>query len=165
MVQDIIEQVHLIRQKMKAAQDRQKSYTVLHRMDIEFPVGDKVLLKVSPMREVMRFGKRGKLSQNFIGSYEILDRIGEVSYRLALPPSLNRVHNVFPVSQLRKYVSDPSYVLEVENIELDESQTYAEVHKEILDRKVSNTWEVLSCSCGELHSFEDWLISRVDDDG
>ncbi|XP_074282940.1 uncharacterized protein LOC141607487 [Silene latifolia] len=118
---------------MKAAPDRQKRDADLHRRDIELEVGDKVLLKMSFMRGVMRFGKRGKLSQKFIGPYEILDRIGEVAYRLALPPSLDRVNNVFHVSQLRKYVNDPSYVLE------DESLTYAEVSKEILDRKVHKT--------------------------
>ncbi|XP_074271314.1 uncharacterized protein LOC141595246 [Silene latifolia] len=124
---------------MKAAQDREKRYADLHRKDIEFEVGDKVLLKVSPMRGVMRFGKRGKLSQKFIGPYEILDRVGEVAYRLILPPSLDRVHNIFHVLQLRKYVSDPSHVLEVENIELDEALTYAELLKDILDRKVRKT--------------------------
>ncbi|XP_074302612.1 uncharacterized protein LOC141634285 [Silene latifolia] len=135
----MVEQIQLIRQKMRAAQDRQKSYADLHRKDIEFMVGDKVLLKVSPMRGVMRFGKKGKLSQKFIGPYEILDRVGEVAYRLALPPALDIVHNVFHVSQLRKYVSDPSHILEMENIELDESLSYAEIPKEILDRKVRKT--------------------------
>ncbi|XP_074282842.1 uncharacterized protein LOC141607389 [Silene latifolia] len=119
MVQDMVEQVRLIRQKTKAAQDRHKSYADLHRRDIEFAMGDKVLLKVSPMRGVMRFGKKG-----------------EVVYWLALPPTLDRVHNVFHVSKLRNYVSDPSHVLEVENIELDESLSYAEIPKEILVRKV-----------------------------
>ncbi|XP_074301154.1 uncharacterized protein LOC141632507 [Silene latifolia] len=102
-------------------------------------VGDKVFLKVSPMRGVMRFGKRGKLSEKFIGPYEILGRVGEIAYRLTLPPSLDQVHNVFHVSQLLKYVSDPSYVLEVENIELDKALAYAEVPKKILDRKVCKT--------------------------
>ncbi|XP_074277415.1 uncharacterized protein LOC141601053 [Silene latifolia] len=102
-------------------------------------VGDKVLLKVSPMLGVMRFGKRGKLSQKFIIPYEILDRVGEVAYRLALPPTLDRVHNVFHVSQLRKYISDPSHMLEVETVKLDEALTNVEVPKEILDRKVRKT--------------------------
>ncbi|XP_074265537.1 uncharacterized protein LOC141587975 [Silene latifolia] len=87
----------------------------------------------------MRVDKGGKLSQKFIDPYEILDPIGEVAFRLALPPSLDRVHNVFHVSQLRKYVSDSPHVLEVENIELDEALTYAKVPKEILDRKVRKT--------------------------
>ncbi|XP_074300197.1 uncharacterized protein LOC141631423 [Silene latifolia] len=93
----------------------------------------------SPMRGVMRFCKRGKLSQKFIGPYGILDQIGDVAYRLALPPALNRVHNVFRVSQLRKYKNDLSHVIEVENIELVEALTYVEVPKEILDRKVRKT--------------------------
>ncbi|XP_074288497.1 uncharacterized protein LOC141613652 [Silene latifolia] len=104
---EMVEQVHIIRQKMRAAQDRQKSYADFKRSNMEFSVGDKVLLKVSPMKGVMRFGKRGKLCQKYIGLYEITDRVGEVAYRLALPPALARVHNVFHVSQLRKYVSDP----------------------------------------------------------
>ncbi|XP_074265672.1 uncharacterized protein LOC141588116 [Silene latifolia] len=88
------------------------------------------------MRGVMRFRKRGKLSQKFIGAYEILDKVGEVAYCLALPPALDRVHNVFHVSQLQKYVRDPSHVLEAEPIELDDALTYVETPKEILDRKV-----------------------------
>ncbi|XP_074292024.1 uncharacterized protein LOC141618858 [Silene latifolia] len=91
------------------------------------------------MKRVMRFGKRGKLSQKYIGPYEILDRVGEVAYRLVLPPALARVHNVFNVSQLRKYVSDPSHVLKIENIELDDQLTYEEIPKEILDTKVRKT--------------------------
>ncbi|XP_074306678.1 uncharacterized protein LOC141641937 [Silene latifolia] len=91
------------------------------------------------MRGVMRFGKRRNLSQKFISPYEILARVGEVAYRLALPPSIDRVHNVFHVSQLWKYVSDPSHVLEVKNIELDEALTYAEIPKAILDHKVRKT--------------------------
>ncbi|XP_074299834.1 uncharacterized protein LOC141631005 [Silene latifolia] len=121
---------------MKAAQDRQQIYADLHLKDIEFAVDDKVLLNVSPMRGVMRFEKKGKLSEKFIGQYEILKNIRELAYQLALPPLMDRVHNVFYVSQLQKYVSDPSHVLEVENIKLDESLTYAEVPKEILYRKV-----------------------------
>ncbi|XP_074318795.1 uncharacterized protein LOC141655624 [Silene latifolia] len=107
--------------------------------DIEFEVSDKVLLKVSPMHGVMRFGKRGKLSPKFIGPYEILDRIWEMAYRLALPPAFDRIHNVFHALQLQKYASDPSHVLEVENIELDEVLSYVEVANEILDREVHKT--------------------------
>ncbi|XP_074301278.1 uncharacterized protein LOC141632651 [Silene latifolia] len=73
---------------MRVVQDRQKSYVDLRTSDIEFALGDKVLLKVSPMKGVMHFGKRGKLSQEYVGPYEILDRVGEVAYRLALPPTL-----------------------------------------------------------------------------
>jgi len=108
MVQDMIEQIRVIRQKMKTAQDRQKSYTDLRRRAIEFEVRDKVLLRASPRKGVMRFGKKSKLSLKFIGPYEILDGVGEVAYRLALPPCLAKVHNAFHVSQLRKYLRDTS---------------------------------------------------------
>ncbi|XP_074299352.1 uncharacterized protein LOC141630429 [Silene latifolia] len=91
MIQEMVEQVQIIRQKMRAAQDRQKSYADARRSDISFKVGEKVLLRVSPMKRVMRFRKRGKLSQKFIGPYEILDRVGEVAYRLTLPPALARL--------------------------------------------------------------------------
>ena len=74
------------------------------------------LQRVSPMRGVKRFGVKGKLSPRFIGPFEILDRVGEVAYRLAMPPSLSTLHNVFHVSMLRKYVSDPSHVLSYENL-------------------------------------------------
>ncbi|XP_074288885.1 uncharacterized protein LOC141614032 [Silene latifolia] len=139
MIYDMIDQVHIILEKMRAAQDRQKSYADLRRNEIEFAVGDKVLLKVSPMKGVIGFGKRGKLSQKFIGPYEILSRFREVAYRLALPPALDRVHNIFHVSQLRKYISDPSHVLEAEMIELDDALTNVEMPKEILDRKIRKT--------------------------
>ncbi|XP_074305777.1 uncharacterized protein LOC141640998 [Silene latifolia] len=105
---------------MRAAQDRQKSYADARRSDISFQVGEKVLLRVSPMKGVMRFGKRGKLNQKFIGPYEILDTVGEVAYRLALPPTLARVHNVFHVSQLRRYLSDTSHILSHDVVEVDE---------------------------------------------
>ncbi|XP_074277290.1 uncharacterized protein LOC141600932 [Silene latifolia] len=91
------------------------------------------------MRGVMRFGNKRNLSQKYIGPYEILDRVGEVTYRLALPPALDKVHIVFHVSQLRKYVSDPTHVLEPEHIEIDEQLSYVEEPKEILDTKVRKT--------------------------
>ncbi|XP_074315427.1 uncharacterized protein LOC141651624 [Silene latifolia] len=98
----MVEQVHIIRQKMCAAHDRQKSYADLKRSDIQFAVGDKVLLKVSPMRGVMRFRKKGKLSQKYIGPYEILDRVGEVAYCLVLPPALDKL----------SYVEEPKEILD-----------------------------------------------------
>ena len=139
LIHEMNDDIHVIRQKMKAAQDRQKSYADLHRRNVEFQAGDKVLLRVSPMRGVMRFGKKGKLSPNYIGPYEILERIGEVSYRLALPPALAKVHNVFHVSQLRKYLSDPTHILEPEHLVIDESMHYINKPVRILDTNVRKT--------------------------
>ena len=79
-------------------------------------MGDKVFLKVSPWRKILRFGQKGKLSLRFIRPYEILERIGPVAYRLALPPELAKLHDVFHVSMLRRYRSDESHILQVKEI-------------------------------------------------
>ena len=81
--------------------------------DIAYEMGDKVFLKVSSWRKILRFGKKGKLSPRFIGPYEVLERIGPVAYRLTLPPELTKLHNVFHVSMLRKHRSDESHILPV----------------------------------------------------
>ena len=107
-----------IRKRLKAASDRQKSYADLKRKDIEYEVGDKVFLKVSPWRKILRFGKKGKLSPRFIGPYEVLERIGPVVYRLALPPELIKLHDVFHVSMLWKYRSDGSHILLVQGVQV-----------------------------------------------
>ena len=87
---------------------------------MEFQVRDHVFLRVSPLRGVKRFGVRGKLSPRFVGPLEVLERVGEVAYRLAMPPALSGVHDVFHVSMLRKYLSDTTHVLSYENLELDQ---------------------------------------------
>ena len=84
----------------------------MRRRPLEFEVGDHVFLKVMPKRGVVRSDKRGKLSPRFIGPFEILERIGVVAYRLALPPNMSGVHEVFHVSMLRKYAPDPSHVVD-----------------------------------------------------
>ena len=98
----------------------------MQRRPLEFKVGDHVFLKVMPKRGVVRFGKRGKLSPRFIGPYEILERIGTVAYPLALPPSMSGVHDVFHISMLRKYTSDPAHVVDWGQIEVDTSGTFME---------------------------------------
>ena len=135
LVQRTIEAVEKIRKRMLTAHSRQKSYADTRRRDLKFEVGDKVFLKVSPMKGVMRFGKKGKLSPRFVGPFEVLERIGVVAYRLALPPSLSAVHNVFHVSMLRKYISDPSHVLNYEPLQLNQDLTYEEKPMRILDTK------------------------------
>ncbi|XP_070011193.1 uncharacterized protein [Nicotiana sylvestris] len=99
-------------------------------------VGERVLLWVSPMKGVMRFGKKGKLSPRFIGPFEILGHVGEVAYELALPPSLAEVHPVFHVSMLRRYHGDPSHVLDFNSVQLDKDLSYVEEPVAILDRRI-----------------------------
>ena len=92
-------------------------------------------MKVSPWKGVMRFGKKGKLSPRYIGPYEILQRIGAVAYRLALPPNLSHVHDVFHISVLKKYLPDPTHVLSVEPMEINENLSYEEKPIKILDQR------------------------------
>lgn len=126
--------VQKIKQRILTAQSRQKSYADVRRRDLEFEVGDHVFLKVAPMRGVWRFGKKGKLSPRFIGPFEILDRVGAVAYRIALPPNLAAVHNVFHVSMLRKYTPDPTHVIEHGMLPLREDLSYEEQPSRILAR-------------------------------
>ncbi|KAL0541249.1 hypothetical protein IC582_021291 [Cucumis melo] len=136
LVQSTNEAIQKIRSRMHTAQSRQKSYADVRRKDLEFEIGDKVFLKVAPMKGVLRFERRGKLSPRFVGPFEILERIGPVAYRLALPPSLSAVHDVFHVSMLRKYVPDPSHVVDYEPLEIDENLSYVEQPVEVLAREV-----------------------------
>ncbi|XP_041025395.1 uncharacterized protein LOC121265796 [Juglans microcarpa x Juglans regia] len=118
IIQKTTEKIETIRARMRAAQCRQKSYADNRRRQLEFEVGNKVLLRIAPMRGVLRFGKKGKLSPRFVGPFKILDRIGPVAYRVALPPALLGVHDVFHVSMLRKYVSDPTHVIDFEPFQI-----------------------------------------------
>ena len=116
IVKDTEGKVQVIGQRLKAASDRKKSYADLKRKDNEYEVGDKVFLKVSPWRKVVRFGKKRKLSSRFISPYEVLERIRPVAYLLALPPKLAKLHDVFHMSMLRKYHSDESHILTVQEV-------------------------------------------------
>ena len=103
----MIEIVRQIRERIKEAQDRQKSYADARRAYSAVQGGRQIFLKVSPSKGITRFGVKGKLRPRFIGPYEILEEVGPVAYKLALPPSFENVHNVFHVSQMRKCVFDP----------------------------------------------------------
>ncbi|GJW78419.1 putative nucleotidyltransferase, ribonuclease H [Tanacetum coccineum] len=126
---------------------RQKSYADKHRRDLEFQVGDRVFLKVSPFRGVKRFGIKGKLSPRFIGPFEILERIGEVSYRLALPPQLSHVHDVFHVSLLRGYHYHPLHVASYPFDQIQPDMSLSEEPESILDRQGSEARETSPSFC------------------
>ena len=96
LVQIKSKKVSIIQQRLKTAFSRQKSYVDPKRKDVLFSAGDLVFLKVSQMKGVMRFGKKGKLAPRYIRPFEIRSRVGEVEYRLVLPPELSRIHIVFP---------------------------------------------------------------------
>ena len=101
----------VVRDNLKIARDRQKSYADNRRRDLQFKICDRGFLNISPWKGVLRFGKRGKLSPRYIGPYEIVSKVGPVAYKFKLPPELSRIHDTFHVSMLRKYISDPSHVL------------------------------------------------------
>ncbi|GJR93234.1 putative reverse transcriptase domain-containing protein [Tanacetum coccineum] len=108
LIQETTEKIVQIKQRMQAARDRQKSYANLKRKLMEFQVGDKVMLKVLPWKGVVRFGKWGKLNPRYVGPFKVLEKVGEVAYKLELPEELSRVHNTFHVSNLKKcYAEEP----------------------------------------------------------
>ena len=135
IIQMIFEKINLICKRLQTAQSRQKSYYDNSRRKVEFEVRDMIFLKVAPMKGVMRFQKKGKLSPRFVGPFKILKHIGKVAYELALLPTIVGVHNVFHVSMLRKYIPDPSHVLNYEPLKIKDNLTYEEVPIQILDRK------------------------------
>uniref|UniRef100_J3NCQ2 Uncharacterized protein n=1 Tax=Oryza brachyantha TaxID=4533 RepID=J3NCQ2_ORYBR len=117
------EKVQEIRQNLLAAQSRQKSYAYVRRRDLEFAVGDHVLLRVSPTKGIVRFGTAGKLSPWYIGPFLVIARVGSLAYRLELPDSMNRVHNVFQVSMLRRYLRDPEHKIDLDPIRVEQDLT------------------------------------------
>jgi len=113
IIQDMKDKVALIQKRMLTAQSRQKNYADKNRCKLEFDIGDLVYLKVSLMRGVMRFGKKGMLSRRFIGPFEVIEIVGLVAYKIHPPPTLSGVHDVFHVSTLRKHVRDPLHIVDL----------------------------------------------------
>ena len=135
LVEQATEAIFKIKERMKTSQSRQKSYADKRRRPLEFEKGDHVFLKISPIKGVVRFGKKGKLSPRYTGPFEILGRVGAVAYQLALPPSMSGVHNVFHVSMLRKYITDPSHILRHQELQISPEVKYEEQPVQILDKK------------------------------
>nr|GFC92562.1 putative reverse transcriptase domain-containing protein [Tanacetum cinerariifolium] len=121
---------------MQAARDRQKSYADLKRKPMEFQVGDKVMLKVSPWKGVVRFGKRRKLNPRYVGPFKVLERIGDVAYKLDLPKELSRVHNTFHVSNLKKCHADEPLAVPLDGLHFDDKLHFVDEPVEIVDREV-----------------------------
>lgn len=135
IVQETNDKVMVIREKLRQAQDRQKKYVDVHRRSLSFEPGEKVFLKVSPWKGVHRFALKGKLNPRFIGPFEILEKVAEVAYKLALLPQLSRVHNVFHVSLLRGYNYHPSHVVNCPLDKVRPDLTYEEEPERILERE------------------------------
>ncbi|GKA14125.1 putative reverse transcriptase domain-containing protein [Tanacetum coccineum] len=136
MVQEKTEKVIQIKQRMQAAHDRQKSYVGLKRKPMEFQVEDRVMLKVSPWKGVVCFGKRGKLNPRYVGPFKVLEKVRTVAYKLELSQELSRVHNTFHVSNLKKYYSDEPLAVLLEGLHVDDKLRFMEEPVEIMDREV-----------------------------
>ncbi|RVW60237.1 Transposon Ty3-I Gag-Pol polyprotein [Vitis vinifera] len=133
IVQETTEKIQLIKEKLKTAQDRQKSYADKRRRPLEFEEGDWVFVKVSPRRGIFRFGKKGKLAPRFVGPFQIDKRVGPVAYKLILPQQLSLVHDVFHVSMLRKCTSNPTWVVDLQDVQISEDTSYVEEPLRILE--------------------------------
>ncbi|KAI3773631.1 hypothetical protein L1987_48161 [Smallanthus sonchifolius] len=136
LIQETTDKILQIQERLKASRDRQKSYAVNRRKLLEFQVSDRVLLKVSPLKGVVRFGKKGKLAPRFVGPFEILERIGPVAYRLKLPTKLCNVHDVFHVSNLKRCLADDTLQVPLDDVRIDNSMHFVEKPVEIMDREV-----------------------------
>ncbi|GKA53813.1 putative reverse transcriptase domain-containing protein [Tanacetum coccineum] len=135
LVQETTEKISQIKNRLKAARDRQKRYADKRRKPLEFSVGDYVLLKVSPWKGVVHFGKKGKLAPRFVGPFEIIEMVGPVAYLLDLPEELNGVHDTFHVSNLKKCLADPTLQVPLDEIRVDAKLNFVEEPMEILERE------------------------------
>nr|GEW37689.1 putative reverse transcriptase domain-containing protein [Tanacetum cinerariifolium] len=136
LIHETTEKIVQIKQRIQAARDRQKSYADVRRKPLEFQVGEQVMLKVSPWKGVVRFGKRGKLNPRYIRPFKVLAKVGTISYRLELPEQLSRVHSTFHVSNLKKCLSDEPLTLSLDEIHIDDKFRFVEELVEVMDREV-----------------------------
>ncbi|GKA16654.1 putative reverse transcriptase domain-containing protein [Tanacetum coccineum] len=138
MLEDMLEHERIvqIKNRLITARSRQNSYADVRRKPMEFQMGDMVMLKVSPWKSVIRFGKHGKLSPRYIGPFKIIERIGPVAYKLELPDKLHGIHSTFHVSNLKKCMADENLVIPLEEIQLDDKLHFIEEPVEIMDREV-----------------------------
>ncbi|GJT18996.1 putative reverse transcriptase domain-containing protein [Tanacetum coccineum] len=136
IVQETTDKIVQIKERLKTARDRQKSYADNQRKPLEFSVGDKVLLKVSPWKGVVRFGKRSKLSPRYVGPFEVVERVCPVAYRLCLPQELVGIHDTFHVSNWKKCLADINLHVSLEEIRIDDKLRFVEEPIKIIDREV-----------------------------
>ncbi|GKC65850.1 hypothetical protein Tco_1098448 [Tanacetum coccineum] len=136
IIHETTEKIVQIKSKIQAARNRQKSYANIRRKPMVFQVGDRVMLKVSPWKGVVRFGKREKLNPRCVGPFKVIERVGTVAYKLELPQQLSRVHNTFHMSNLKKCLSDESLVIPLEELRVDDKLHFVKEPVAVMDREI-----------------------------
>nr|GEW08936.1 putative reverse transcriptase domain-containing protein [Tanacetum cinerariifolium] len=136
IIHETTKKIIQIKSRIQATRDRQKSYADLKRKPMDFQVGDRVMLKVSPWKGAVRFGKQGELNPRYIGPFKVLSKVGDVAYRLELPQQLSQVHNTFHVLNLKKCLSDESLVIPLDELCIDDKLYFVEEPVEIMDREI-----------------------------
>jgi hypothetical protein len=156
----------MVRENLKIAQSRQRSYADTRRRELSFEVGDFVYLKVSPIRGIRRFGVKGKLAPWYVGPYQILAKCGEVAYQLSLLEGLSAVHDIFHVSQLKKCLCVSEEQLPVEGLEVQEDLTYIEKPVQILETtdRVTRRKTIRMCKVRWGHHSEEEATWEREDD-
>nr|GEX64329.1 putative reverse transcriptase domain-containing protein [Tanacetum cinerariifolium] len=137
IIHEITKKIVQIQQRLQPARDRKRSYANVRRKPLKFQVGDRVMLKVSPYKGVIRFGKRGKLNPRYIRPFKILKRVDPVAYKLELPGELRNVHNTFHVSNLKKCLSNEFLIIPMKELRLDKKLNFVEELVDIMDREVN----------------------------
>nr|GEY77018.1 reverse transcriptase domain-containing protein [Tanacetum cinerariifolium] len=136
IIHETTEKIIQIKKNIQATRDRHKSYADMRRKPLEYEVEDKVMLKVSPWKGVIRFGKQGKLNPRYIRPFKILAKVGTLAYRLELLEKLSRVHSTFHVSNLKKCFVDELLTTPLDEIQIDDKLNFIEEPVEIIDREV-----------------------------
>nr|GEX60644.1 retrotransposon protein, putative, Ty3-gypsy subclass [Tanacetum cinerariifolium] len=136
LIHETTEKILQIKQRIQPARDRQKSYSDVRHKPLEFQVGDRVMLKVSPWKGVVRFGKRGKLNPRYIGPFKVLAKVGTVDYRLKLLEQLSKVHSTFHVSNLKKCLSDEPLAISLDEVHIDDKLCFVEEPVKIMDHEI-----------------------------
>ncbi|GJU49773.1 putative reverse transcriptase domain-containing protein [Tanacetum coccineum] len=138
IIHETTEKIVQIKSHIQAARDRQKSYADVRRKPLEFQIGDKVMLKISHWKGVIRFGKRGKLNPRYIGPFKIIVKVGTVAYHLELQEQLSRVHSMFHFSKLKKCMADEPLAIPLDEIQVNDKLHFIEEPVEIIDREVKH---------------------------
>nr|GEU89217.1 putative reverse transcriptase domain-containing protein [Tanacetum cinerariifolium] len=173
LIQETTEKIIQIKQRMQAAHDRQKSYAALKRKPMKFQIRDRVMLKVSRWKRVVRFGKRGKLNPRHVRPFKVLENFGTVAYKLELPQELSRVHSTFHVSNLKKCHADEPLAIPLDGLHFDDKLHFVEEPIEIMDREVkllkrsqeeptNYAFMAFSSSSSSFDNEWFWILSEVD---